>query len=266
MLGLLPFTGLQASSVEDVDAFQGYFKKKFPDIAADDYINGVYAVDKLAREEWEEMEEFPSYELAVDEGKILWEKAFANGKTYASCFKQDLADIRVAYPYHDEEKDDVVTLEGAINNCREVNGEKPLKWKKGEIAKISGYVAYEGRGKKIDVKIETDKAKAWYEEGKQFFYAKRGQLNMACADCHVYYAGSMIRGDRLSPALGHTSHFPVYRSKWGSLGTLHRRYGGCNKQVRAKPFKAQSRQYKALEFFEAAMSNGLELNGPGSRK
>jgi hypothetical protein len=40
-------------------------------------------------------------------------------------------------------------------------------------------------------------------------------------------------------ALGHTTGWPVYRSKWGEMGTLHRRFGGCNKQVRAKPFKAQ---------------------------
>ena len=50
------------------------------------------------------------------------------------------------------------------------------------------------------------------------------------------------------------------------MGTLHRRYGGCNKQVRAKPFKAQSDEYKALEYFHTYMSNGLELNGPSQRK
>lgn len=266
MFGLLPFATVQASPDEDLKALQGFFEKKFPDVKDGDFINGVYAIDEKSREQWEEMEEMPPYELAVDEGKELWAKKFGNGKTYADCFKQDLADIRVAYPYHDEDKDDIMTLEGAINSCRKDNDEKPLKWKKGKLAKLSAYIAFEGRGKKIDVKVETDKAKAWYEEGKTFFYAKRGQLNMACADCHVYYSGNMIRGDLLSPTLGHTSHFPVYRSKWGSLGTLHRRYGGCNKQVRAKPFKAQSRQYKALEYFEAYMSNGLELNGPGSRK
>jgi sulfur-oxidizing protein SoxA len=50
------------------------------------------------------------------------------------------------------------------------------------------------------------------------------------------------------------------------MGTLHRRFGGCNGQVRAKPFKAQSVQYRELEYFLAYMSNGLELNGPGARK
>jgi sulfur-oxidizing protein SoxA len=70
----------------------------------------------------------------------------------------------------------------------------------------------------------------------------------------------------LSPAIGPVSHFPVSRSKLGNLGTLHRRYAGCNKQVRALPFPAQSDEYKALEYFHSYMSNDIEVNGPGSRK
>ena len=105
-----------------------------------------------------------------------------------------------------------------------------------------------------------------YSQGKFHFYSKRGQLNLSCADCHKSNAGNRIRADLLSPALGHVSHFPVYRSKWGGLGTLHRRYGGCNKQVRAKPFPAQSEEYRDLEFFHTYMSNGLPFNGPGARK
>ncbi len=265
-LGLTPLVGLQASPADDLAAFQDYFKKKFPNTAFEDYKNGVYAVDEASREQWEEMEEFPPYELAIDDGEKLWGKKFANGKSYADCLGKDVSAIRVKYPYYDDKTDDIVTLEGAINKCRTDNGEKPLKWKKGKLAKLSAYIAYQGRGQKIDVKIPNEKAEAWYNKGKHFFYAKRGQLNMACADCHVYYSGQKIRADILSPALGHTTHFPVYRSKWGNLGTMHRRYAGCNKQVRAKPFKAQSKEYKALEYFEAYMGNGLELNGPGSRK
>jgi hypothetical protein len=30
--------------------------------------------------------------------------------------------------------------------------------------------------------------------GKKFFYAKRGQLNLSCANCHVDFAGRRIRG------------------------------------------------------------------------
>ena len=113
---------------------------------------------------------------------------------------------------------------------------------------------------------DDPRAVAAYEEGKKFYYQKRGQLNFSCANCHVTGGGMNIRADLLSPALGQTSHFPVYRKKWGGLGTLHRRYGGCNGQVRAKPFKAQSKIYRNLEYFHTYMSNGIPLNGPGGRQ
>ncbi|RMD69895.1 MAG: sulfur oxidation c-type cytochrome SoxA, partial [Gammaproteobacteria bacterium] len=155
----------------------------------------------------------------------------------------------------------------AINECRVKNGEKPLPYKKGKIAKILAYMAYTSRGKRTHVVIPDDpRALEAYKHGRWFYYAKRGQLNFACADCHVYNAGRHLRADILSPALGHTTHWPVYRIKWGELGTLHRRFGGCNKQVRAKPFKAQSKEYRDLEYFLTYMSNGLPLNGPSVRK
>ncbi|PCI19826.1 MAG: sulfur oxidation c-type cytochrome SoxA, partial [Piscirickettsiaceae bacterium] len=69
-----------------------------------------------------------------------------------------------------------------------------------------------------------------------------------------------------SPALGHTTHFPVYRMKWASFGTLQRRFDSCNKQVRAQPLTGQSDAYKNLEYFLTFMSNGLPINGPASRK
>ena len=266
-LGLLPIVSAQAASpAEDREALRGFFKKHISDVKLEDMKNGVYSLDADARSQWEEIEEFPPYEIALDKGIELWEKKFANGKSFSDCFGADTSAIRVKYPYYDEKSDSIVTLEGDINKCLTDNGEKPFKWKKGNIAAVSAHIAYAGRDQKITTEPMTEKAKAWYNKGKNFFYAKRGQLNMACADCHVYNSNRMIRGDLLSPVIGHTTHFPVFRSKWGSLGTLHRRYGGCNKQVRAKPFKAQSDEYKALEYFQAVMSKDMVLNGPGARK
>jgi sulfur-oxidizing protein SoxA len=258
---------VQASPQQDLQEFRDYFAKRFPDVKFSDYVNGVYSVDQASREQWESIEEFPPYELNIEKGKELFSKPFSNGKTYASCFRNNGNGIKQDYPYFDEATGRVVTLESAINECREKNGEKPLGWGKGDIADISAYMAYTSRGNKINVVIPSDeRALAAYENGKEQFYAKRGQLNMSCADCHRYNAGNRVRADLLSPALGHPSHFPVYRSKWGGLGTLHRRYSGCNKQVRAKPYKNQGDEYRNLEYFHTYMSNGLELNGPGARK
>jgi|SaaInlV_165m_DNA_1040744.scaffolds.fasta_scaffold02739_3 sulfur-oxidizing protein SoxA len=265
---------VNASPEEDLNAFKAYYKQKFPDTPMNDFNNGVYSIDAGSREQWESIEEFPPYEVFVELGEDEWGREFANGKSYASCFGEDVAAIRPRYPHWDVNSAKVITLEGDINKCLKSNGEKPLKWKKGKIAHLAAYISYQARGQKINVIIPDDpKAQEAYEDGKRFFYAKRGQLNLACADCHVYQSGQHIRADLLSPALGHTTGFPVFRAKWSGkskdgdgFGTLHRRYGGCNKQVRAKPFKAQSDEYRNLEFFHAYMSNGQEINGPAYRK
>ena len=94
------------------------------------------------------------------------------------------------------------------------------------MADVSAYLSYATRGQKIDVQIPNADAQAAYERGKEFYYSKRGQLNFSCFDCHGGGSGNYVRADKLSPGLGHTSHFPVYRSKWGGMGTLHRRFGG----------------------------------------
>lgn len=256
-----------ASPEDDLKAFRGYFLERFPNVPLEEFANGVYAIDPASREQWEAIEEFPPYEIAIEEGEELFNTPFKNGKTFASCFRNGGIGIKSDYPYFDTKSGKVKTVELEINECLEKNGEKPLGYNKGKIASISAYMSYTTRGQIIDVKIPHDqRALDAYEKGKQFYYARRGQLNMSCAHCHVDNAGNKIRADILSPALGHLSHFPVYRSKWGGLGTVHRRFGGCNKQVRAKAFKPQSDEYRNLEYFLTYMSNGIPWNGPGARK
>jgi len=256
-----------ASPEDDLKAFRGYFLERFPNVPLEEFANGVYAIDPASREQWEAIEEFPPYEIAIEEGEEIFNTPFKNGKTFASCFRNGGIGIKSDYPYFDTKSGKVKTLELEINECLEKNGEKPLPYNKGKLASISAYMAYTTRGQMIDIKIPHDqRAVDAYDKGKHFYYARRGQLNMSCAHCHVDNAGNKIRADILSPALGHVSHFPVYRSKWGGLGTLHRRFGGCNKQVRAKPFKPQSDEYRNLEYFLTYMSNGVPWNGPGARK
>lgn len=258
----------QAGPQQDIAAFQKYFMDQFPGVTLEEFGDGIYAIDEVRREAWQNFEEFPPWEEDVEKGEKLFNTPFANGKGYADCFPNYKKGIRQDYPKWDAERGEVMTLEWAINLCREANGEKPLKYKRGPIAQIGAYLTYLSRGNKVNIVVpENDpKAMAAWEDGKRFYYTKRGQLNFSCANCHVHSPGRMARGNLLSPAVGQTSHFPVYRKKWQSLGTIQRRYGGCNKQVRAKDFKAQSREYRNLEYFHTAMSNGVPINGPASRQ
>ena len=254
------------SPAEDLEIYRDYFEKRFPGVPLQEFANGGYALDRVARDNWEAIEEFPPYEPMIEAGEGMWNTPFANGKTYGSCFGDEPAQ-RKNFPYWDAGRKMVVTLPLAINECRERNGEKPLKYNKGKIADLLAYMSYESRGQKINVRVPDDpEAVAAYNEGKEFYFARRGQLNFSCASCHFESGGMHIRSELLSPALGHASGFPVYRSKWGELGTLHRRFGGCNRQVRAASFKPQSKEYRNLEYFLTHMSNGIEYNGPSARK
>ena len=250
----------------DLKAFQAYFKDKLPKVPFDDYVNGPYAVDKGMRKQWEEIMQFPPYDFAVEEGKKLFATPFKNGKTYADCFPNKGIGIRQDYPYFDAKTGEVVSLELAVNRCRAANGEKPLNYEKGPMASIVAYMAQTSRGKRFDIKIPPDpRALAAYEKGKEYFYTRRGQLNFSCASCHVVAAGKRLRGDILAPALGILASFPIYRSKWGSLGTVPRRFTSCNKQVRSVPLKPDDPTYRDLEYFLTYMGNGLPVAGPGMR-
>ncbi len=252
---------------EDRIAFREYFQARFPDVPISEYVNGIYALDEDARRQWEQIEEFPPYEFAVENGAQLFAQPFSNGATYGECFENQGIGVRQSYPRFDPVSAEVETLELAINRCREANGETAYPYDSDEMNSLSAYMAWTSRGNAIDIRIPEDpRALAAYEAGKQFYYSKRGQLNFACSDCHVTSAGLYVRADHLSASLGHPSHFPVYRSKLGRMLSLHGRFYGCIRDVRAKPFEEQSIEYRNLEYFLTYMSNGLIVNGPGARK
>lgn len=255
-----------ADPVADAKAFRAYFVKKFPKVKLDDFVNGPYSMNKDMRKQWEEMEQFPPYEFALDDGKAMFAKPFKNGKTYADCFPDGGIGVRQNYPYFDEKEGKVITLELALNRCRETNGEAPLSYTKGEMAALTAYMAYTSRGKPMDIKIPNDpRALAAYENGKRYFYTRRGQLNFSCASCHVQNPGERIRAETLAPALGILNAMPIYRSEWGSMGTTSRRLVSCNSQVRGVPLAPQSEEYRDLEYYLSYVSNGLPISGPGSR-
>ena len=251
---------------QDIKRFRDFFSNKFPKVDLSEFKDGVYAIDPATREQWLEIEEFPPYELGIDEGQEFFEASFANGNSYADCFENGGMAVRQNYPYFDTKNSQVITLELAINQCREANGEMPLNYGQGELAAVSAYMASSSRDKIFAIKVPNKAAYSAYMKGKRYFYSKRGQLNFSCADCHLKIAGSSLRADILSPAIGHPTGMPVYRANWGELGTIERRYRECNKNIRAEPLAFQSDTYRNLEYYQTLMSNGLVVNGPSSRK
>lgn len=270
--GIATIAEAKTNPKKDLKEFQQYFLDKFPGVKLQDFADGIYGINESRRVEHIANMEFPAYEPGLEEGKSLYEKDKA---AYATCLPNGGIGIRQNYPMFNKATGKVETLEGLINDCRKKAGLEAYGWGKGKLAAVSAYLASTSNGKKINIKIDKDpRSIAIYERGKTHFYSKRGQLNFSCANCHMYASGGQIRANILSPALGHVSHFPVYRKKWeaggdnvlAGFGTIQRRYAGCNKSIRAKPFKEQSDEYIALEYFETYMSNGIAINAPGVRE
>ena len=250
----------------DARAVQKFFTTKFPKLKLEDFVNGPYSLNEDMHRQWVEKEEFPPYEFSLDMGKEMFETPFKNGKSYADCFANGGIGIRQNYPYFDDKEGKVVTLELALNRCRQANGEAPFSYVKDEMAALTAYMAFTSRGKPFDIKIPNDpRALEAFETGKQYFYTRRGQLNFSCASCHVQNPGERIRAEILAPALGILNAMPIYRSEWGGMGTISRRFTTCNVQTRGVPLDPQSEEYRDLEYYLSYVSNGLPISGPGAR-
>lgn len=259
---------LSANPEKDQTAFRLHYQERFPNLKLNDYSNGVYSIDNIAKQSWVAIEEFPPYETAIEAGQKLFNKPFSSGKYYADCLPHKGIGIAHQYPLWSKAKGEVITLAKALNDCRISQKESPLPYDKAEMVNLLAYLAYTSRGKPITVSIpKNDKgALSAYEQGKAFYYQRRGQLNFSCATCHIQNVGKRLRSEILSASLGHTNNWPTYRLKWGEMGSLHRRFAECLTNIKAKPYAEQSMEFRNLEYFLAYMGNGVPISGPSTRK
>ncbi len=200
-------------------------------------------------------------------GRELWNKVEGEaGKSCASCHNKaedSMKGVATRYPIYYEPWKKLMNLEQRINLCRSKNMKaKTWKFDSNQMLGMMIYVKRQSLGMPINVKVDGP-AKPFFEKGKAFYYERRGQLDMACAHCHEKYYGQQIRMNILSQ--GQSNGFPVYRLKWQKPGSLHRRFKGCNKQVRAKPFKEGSDEYVNLELYLAWRGQGLTVETPAVR-
>ena len=264
---LLGAVGAIAGPEEDRKDMIKYFKGKFPDVKFEDYVYGALALDADSKAQYDSIMEFPPYVETLDKGKKMWDTPFKNGKKYADCFSNGGKNAAAMYPMFDDKKNAVVIFEDALNDCRVANGEEAYAdiTDAKTMGTLLSYARSLSDGAKVNVKVNGAAALAAYEDGKHTFYARAGQLNFSCANCHQLSAGVRLRSELLSPALGHTTHWPVFRGG-DNLVTLQNRYKGCHNSVRHVPDKPGSTRYKNLEYFESYMSNGLTMQASVFRK
>lgn len=245
------------------------YSTKFPDKKPEDFVLGALLFSRDAKDQYEAMMEMPAWEPVIDQGRAMWDRPFKNGKRFADCFPNGGKNVAGGYPQFDKGLRKVVTFEMAINGCLRANGE--AEFKHDDVATmgvVSLYARTLSDGSKMNVKVEGPEALAAYDAGKQLFNARRGQLNFACATCHVGNAGNHVRSEFLSPVTGQATHWPLFRGEatLKDLFTLQRRYAACSTLVRSAPLALGSEEYNNLEYFHSYMSNGLPIKAGVWRK
>ena len=200
----------------------------------------------------------------VDQGIDLFDKVDgAEGKACSSCHEnvEDFAGLRTQLPRVQDGT--LVTMENLVNDCRtERMGAEPWKWSGGQMTAVTALIGLQSRGMPMDVAIDGDAARFW-EQGKELYYTRVGQLDMSCSNCHEDNYGVMIRADHLSQ--GQINGFPTYRLKNAKLNSIHGRFKGCMKNIRATPFAEGGDEFKALELYLASRGEGLSVETPSVR-
>lgn len=260
----------------DLQQFRAYFAQKFPTVKFEEYSKGFIVLPGLEeyKTQWDTINEMPPHEIGVADGMKLWQTPFVNGKTFAGCFRNGGKNIAQHYPYWDKSTQKVRTAEMDLLDCMRQNDPAlaaQFKDLKNDAVRVrfAGLVAafYSlSTGQKVSIDLSDPGARAAYEEGKKFWWARRGQLNFSCANCHMQLAGKNFGGNQpLSAALGHPLGWPGQRGLWERIELVHYRYQTCNSQVRAKPFELLSETYNNVQLYETYLSTGIPLTAPSYR-
>lgn len=252
---LTAVVALPATAADDLDAYR----------SGDAYTGFVTATDETR--EMQQDDFMNPGMLWVEKGMELWETADGSvGKSCQDCHGsiEDMKGVATRYPTTHEESGKFFNIETRINECREqLMGAKPWKYESDELLGMTAAVKMQSRGMPMNVDITGANAE-WFEKGKEFYHTRRGQMKLACEDCHIKNEGMMMRAELISQ--GQSNGFPTYRLKWQKLGSLHRRFRGCNNNIRAAKLPYGSDEYLAVELYVAHRGQGLPVESPSVRK
>ena len=204
--------------------------------------------------------------LFVEQAEEAWNTIDGSeDKSCASCHggSEEMAGVKGVYPKWNEAAGEVRTIEMQVNDCRENRmGAEKWGYTSGDMVNMTALLAAVSRGLPVDVAIDGPAQSVW-EEGKELYYTRTGQLELSCANCHEDNYGNMIRADHLSQ--GQINAFPVYRLKNTKLNSVHSRFQGCIRDTRAETYSPGSPEFVALELYVSSRGNGLSVEGPSIR-
>ncbi len=206
--------------------------------------------------------------LWVLRGTALWtQPAGKDNRSCASCHGDattGMKSVATHYPQIDKSSGSLINLEGRIQQCRERRqNASPLKYESEELLGLTAFVRMQSRGMPLAISIDGP-ARAYFERGRDFYYKRVGQMNLACAHCHQDNWGKKLGPEIISQ--GHGNPYPGYRLEWQTMGSLHRRFRSCLSGVRAEMLPQGAPEYLDLELYLAWRSGNLPVETPGVRR
>ncbi len=245
-----------------------YFEPPSEEHPLDEIISGREFRDDATRALQEDDFENPGF-LALEQGEELWSTVDGSeNKSCESCHgdvAEGMAGVGSTYPKLMAQggKTTLTNIENQINTCRtERMGAEAYKYDKPQLTGLTVLIKNVDRGEPVNVSTDGD-YESWFKKGEELYYTRVGQLDMSCAHCHEEHYGEYIRADHLSQ--GQTNGFPTYRFKWQGMGSLHRRFSGCMKNIRGVPYAKGSDEFLALELYTAWRGQGLPIETPSVR-
>lgn len=213
-----------------------------------------------------EMDDFDNPAMVfVDQGLDSWNAVEGSaGKSCASCHGDiaSMKGVRASTPKINA-AGKLWSMEDFVNDCRTARmGAEAWGWDSDPMKNMTAAISVQSRGMPMQVAIDGPAA-PYYEQGKEMYYTRYGQLELSCANCHEQNWGNMIRADHLSQ--GHTAGFPTYRLKTAGLVSMHNRFKGCIRDTRAETFSPGSDEFRALELYVASRGEGLSVEGVAVR-
>lgn len=207
--------------------------------------------------------------LYVERGAEIWNAVDGTaGKSCASCHNdaaESMKSVGASYPKWDADAKRPINVELQIDKCRvEHMGAEAYKFDSEQQVALTSYIKHQSLGTPVQVDLTSGDMQTWWDTGKEVYYARTGQLNLACASCHEASVGKYIRADHLSQ--GQVNGFPTYRFNTAGMVSLHNRFRGCIRDTRAEMPKAFSDELMALEVYVTWRGTGLSVETPAVRQ
>jgi sulfur-oxidizing protein SoxA len=208
--------------------------------------------------------------LAVDEGEAMAAKLTKRNPAFFSCLADGAAKLdglAAAYPKHDAALGRIVTVESRIEHCAKSVLNEDIRQGTPSNNKLAVYFKSLSAGTPIRVDIGDGKVMEAYRRGEKLFYVKTGQLNFACASCHVpgSIMGHKLRGETPTTPFADAAHYPTYRTPVGALESIQERFARCLGQMRTVQLKPGDPAFMDLEVFMTVLSNGYPVSVPSAR-